>query len=147
MTAKKARVKKLTASYAKRRKPNAVLHVIKPDGTVMSAVWEGKLQYGTPPFAKMYPLIGCDQIEHVSVLFQGRRMHMFVDENGWISHPQKRFNWKASAIYANWRFYNEGFTHFVYSDFSAEPLACEDCYVRNQLCIAGTALLWEGDMK
>ena len=43
------------------------------------------------------PLIGCENIEHVAVLHNGRRHDMFVDEMGQIINLQ--YNSKASIIY------------------------------------------------
>lgn len=149
MTAKnKERVAKLSKSYANRRKTNPVLHVIKADGTVTSAPWKGKLECGAPPYEKMYSLIDCRCVEHVMVLFNSRKLHSFVDEEfGLKANPQPAFNWKASALYANWRLYESGCTQFLYTDLKRDPPLPPEAYFDLGLYIQGTMLLWEGVVR
>ena len=45
------------------------------------------------------PLLDGGDLEHVSVLFEGRRADMFVDELGHVKNPPLRMNKAATAIY------------------------------------------------
>src|SRR4029077_12919778 len=143
---KTTRKEKLQKAYVKLRS-NPVLHVIFPDGKVESAPWKGKLECKAPPLDKMYELIGLSCVEHVSVLFAGKRMHMFVDEEFRLKNPVPKFNWKASALYANWALYQQSATAFLYGDLTAEPALTPEGYIDNGLDIHGVALLWEGELK
>ncbi len=130
----------------KARRP--ILHIIKTDGEVVSAPYTGKLECRAPSFEWMCEMIGCGRgyIEHVSVLFGTERRHMFVDENGAIRRPAPPFNWKATAVYANYVLMHEGFSVGVYRDFTKEPVYSPQQYAKLGLFIFGTALLWEGAM-
>lgn len=122
-------------------------HVIKPDGTVVSTDYVGPLEYGTPAWATFRQLIGLtedDLIEHVSVLWKGKKAHMFVDEEG-RAHGLPRNN-KATRIYYNYTVSRVGLPKQIYNDLSKDPLL--DAPIEDLgFDIVGPAILWEGDME
>lgn len=125
------------------------IHIIHPDGTVDSRVWGGRLEDKHPPFDDLGPLIDvrpCD-IAHVKVLFNGKKMWMFVDDDGKARSEYVLLNWKASAVYANMRFFMGGATHLLYGDLSKDPEMPMEGYVLNKLVVVGTVVLWEGGLE
>lgn len=139
--------KRKTTSRAKKM-ANPILHVIPPSGPVESAPWKGKLESGTPEWRAMEKLIGCrvNHIEHVLVLFNAERRHMFVDEIGALT-TGRILNYRASAIYANWSLISNDLSRWLYRDLSKMPELAPGRYEEIGLCIYGTALLWEGVME
>lgn len=124
-------------------------HVIKPDGSVVSEDYVGKLEYGTPAWSMLRELVGLkenDLLEHVSVLWKGKAAHMFVDEEGRLH--KKSHNPKASRIYYNSTMQATGHLRFIYDDLSKPPGNVEQLSVIfDGYDIVGTAVLWEGDME
>jgi hypothetical protein len=122
-------------------------HVIKPDGTVTSEDYVGPLKYGTPAWSTFRQWIGLDEddlIEHVSVLWKGKKAHMFVDEEGRMHNLL--INKKATAIYYNYTLQRHRF--HTYNDLSKDPDPAELLAVMEPgFDIVGTAILWEGDME
>ena len=132
------------------------LHILKPDLTVRSVEWVAPLKYKCPDFKDMYDLVGTDCLEHVNVLWQGQKRHMFVDENG-LSKALK-FNLRATRIYWNATLKRNKRTDLLYNDLSVpcgigrdDLLAMKDSKsplaILNHSVIVGTALLWEGEME
>jgi hypothetical protein len=121
-------------------------HVIKPDGTFVSEDYVGALEYGTPAFATLRQLIGIKEnetLEHVTVLWKGKRAHMFVDEDGRM-HKKPR-NEKATRIYYNFTF--QRFRYSQYNDLTQHPNPADRFFEEPGFDIVGTAILWEGDME
>lgn len=124
----------------------ALLHVINTDGTFQSEEYQGELTYGTPSWEHLKSLMKIapgDLIEHVSVLWKGKRAHMFVDEEG-IMHKLAR-NEKATRIYYNATF--KRFGRALYNDLSIAPKFKDRAYEDPGFQIVGPAVLWEGDME
>lgn len=83
-------------------------------------------------------------IEHVTVWFEGRRCHMFVDEIG----LQKGLppNHKATRVYWNARLADKPATAvYVYNDLQVDP--AETLMSRTGSVIVGPVLLWTGEME
>ena len=126
------------------------LFLIHVNGQVEEITAEryGLLEYKCPKFSVMKELLKqadaqFDLIEHVSVLWQGERCHMFVDEMGLYKPYQ--INYKATRIY-----YNNTVARrrpdLVYKDLNepAQGSAVELIYTAR---IVGPALLWTGGME
>jgi hypothetical protein len=79
-------------------------------------------------------------VEHVSVLFNGKPAHMYVDEDG-LSKTLP-FNRKATRIYANLSLRNSGLP--TYDDLTKQPPRGVVCIGPHTLAIVGRALLWTG---
>ena len=134
-----------------------LLHTIYPDGRVESNNYNGPLLYSCPPDDYMKRIIAgpIERIEHVNVLWQDRRCHMFVDEMGKVREPPLVQNRKATRVYwnATWRRLAVGV--LVYADLEKPDTIDQDTWadlplnVRSMMYtdmphIYGTALLWEG---
>lgn len=121
-------------------------HIIKPTGEVLSDTFTGELEYGTPAFSTLRQMVGVkenESLEHVSVLFRGKRAHMFVDEEGRL-HRLPR-NEKATRVYYNNTIARMGLAQYMYDDLSVDPVPG---FVEDPgFDIVGTAVLWEGDME
>jgi hypothetical protein len=76
--------------------------IIRTDGTMTNEIIDWPREPGYDAIAELIrPLIGGAHLEHVSVLHNGGRRDMFVDENGHAKNLP--FNEKATAIYRhNW---------------------------------------------
>jgi hypothetical protein len=125
-----------------------MLHVIKFNGVFDSAEYEGRLEYKCPPFKVIRDLIAGEPapeltVEHVSVLWQGKHCHMFVDEDGRAKGLPR--NDKASRIYYNYTWEREHKTRFIYDNLHKPGLVIGD--ESPGFDIVGTAVLWEGDME
>lgn len=123
-----------------------MFHVIKPDGSYTSGEYVGTLEFGTPAWSFMRQLVEIkenESLEHVSVLWQGKQAHMFVDEEGRL-HNKPR-NEKATRIYYNNKVF---FTdkNKIYDDLSKDPKT-DRIEELEGFDIVGTAVLWEGDME
>jgi hypothetical protein len=127
------------------------LHTILSDGTYKSEEYTGPLEYACIPFRDLKARLaasdpvhaGCD-IEHVSVWWNGRVAHMFVDEAGRYK-PTKR-NDRATRIYYNMTLKHERRDNLIYTDLSADPQPLT-MFEEPGFDIMGTALLWEGGME
>lgn len=124
-----------------------IYHIIKPDDSVESLDWGDKpLEYGCIPFSHLKHLIG-GYVEHVSVHWQGRRHHMFVDENG---HSKGlKANRRATRIYWNATF-SRKHKDLIYSDLSQPTdvqVPDDPDFISGLPLIVGVAVLWEGDME
>ena len=128
------------------------LHTLHPEGLVQSAAWTGPLEYLAPPFSHLKQIVQCDDLEHVNVLWLGRRCHMFVDEHG---HSKKlRVNPRATRIYWNASFYNLKALDFIYSDINSVTQIENEAFVAATIevkrlisggaPIIGIVALWEG---
>jgi len=125
-----------------------MLHLLKVDGTVETEDYQGPLVYACPPWDWIKDRLGLrahENLEHVSVLWQDRYCHMFVDEEG-LMHGLKR-NDRATRIYYNATVCRQQKgTNFVYSDLSVDPRQ-QTVDETPGFMIVGPALLWEGDME
>lgn len=122
------------------------LHLIEVDGTVKTQEWAGELEFSCPPFHLMRPMIGLgayESLEHVSVLWQGKRAHMFVDEEGLRKGLLR--NERATRIYYNATLARRRSTNWIYSDMAVDPKQ-QRIDEEPGFFIVGPALLWEGDM-
>jgi hypothetical protein len=127
--------------------------MIPVKGPAETTEYEGPLEYKCVPFAdlrKMLGMEGHDLIEHVSVLWQGKPHHMFVDEEGRLRG--KPLNPIATRIYWNATLQRRGKADLIFDDLTANfllkpaqlrtlPVELADAY------IVGPAILWEGDME
>lgn len=78
--------------------------------------------------------------EHVTILYNGRRCHMFVDENGRFKNLS--INPKATLLYQN--IINERHKKPVYNDVMIwEP----PYHLDQNLLIVGNALFWTGELQ
>jgi hypothetical protein len=76
-----------------------VMHIYRVGQPVETQPTAAKVE----SYSQFVPIIGggCEHAEHVAVLFNGKRAHMFVDEMG--HHEGLPRNDAATAIYrANW---------------------------------------------
>lgn len=129
----------------------SLLHIIRADedNTYESKEWTGELEYACPPFSEIRKLIGLEpdsMIEHVAVLWKGKRAHMFVDEIGAIRGLPR--NERATRIYYNATISRRGLNRlvYVYDDLTKDPY--QQILVEEPgFQIVGTAALWEGDME
>lgn len=129
-------------------------HIISPNGEVKTAEYEDVLEFGCIPFAQMREMLGFPEgtlLEHVNVLWRGKRAHMFVDEEGLLRNPPLPFNQAATRVYWNATMQREGRTEMIYDSFFENPNylgRLEDPCDREDLApIVGPALLWEGDLE
>lgn len=129
-------------------------HIIEPSGTVLTAVWKGKLEDGTIPRVLMQEMLGIRELEHVSVIWPGALAHMWVDELG-LMHGRE-VNPKATRVYLNASFRRVGLHEFLYEDLAANPAfhmrhmeqyAKARIIVGSTKMILGKALLWEGELS
>jgi hypothetical protein len=123
------------------------LYLISEGGTYQEVPPEqyGKLEYGAPTLDYMYKAIGCDTIEHLSVLFEDKVHHLFFDENGLAS--DKKPNARASAIAGNRQLRGVRLNKLRYNDLTKEPPHPLTTMQSTGLLIVGDALLWTGDME
>lgn len=127
-----------------------LLHVIRTDGTYSSEPYTGPLKYKCPPWGKLEELVGCSGVEHVNVLWKGRAAHMFVDDVGLFKYlPQNK---RASRIYGNntiARTLQTLHSPLIYNDLTQNPVPDRGDwqFPWDQFMIAGTAVLWEGEME
>lgn len=124
-------------------------HIISPNGEVKTAEYEDVLEFSCIPFAQMLEMLGFSEgtpLEHVNVLWRGKRAHMFVDEEGLLRNPPLRINAKATRVYWNATWSDQAGKK--YYDLSAPPGNIDELSFRLQLPpIVGPALLWEGDLE
>lgn len=131
-----------------------LLHVIRPDGFVESRDWTGPLEFEAPPLDQLKQIIGCQQIEHVTVYWHGRRCHMFVDEHG--LEKRLKQNDKATRVYYNANLHRHAADGLMYGDF-AQPAGVSSDVLREQTRevielfmngppVVGVAALWEGTL-
>jgi hypothetical protein len=133
----------------------AKYHVIFEQGVVRTADWLLPLQFGCPRFEHIRDSLGFKPdapLEHVSVLWQGKLAHMFVDEIGLMTG--RELNPKATRVYWNNTLSRHGRKSLLYNDLTADPAVNQivDTAILEGLglfeaVIVGPALLWEGDME
>lgn len=128
-------------------------HVIPLSGNVTSGEWTLALEYKCIPFAGIRELIDLspnEALEHVTVLWQGQRAHMFVMENG-VARDQA-INVKATRVYWNATMQRLGYSEGLYAEFD-QPVRLTARPPRSvaeaigDAIIVGPALLWEGGMQ
>lgn len=109
----------------------------------------GELLYSCPCFNFMAQKLEVSHVEHVSVLFNNKHCHMFVDEVGLIRGLP--VNPRATRIYYNNTFKREGLATLVYEDLAANPQLPVGSHAQITglitNLIVGPALLWTGDME
>jgi len=109
------------------------LYIIDADGSFVS------VETPTPPsYAEMREHLKCDCIQDVSVLFQGREAHMFVDEDGLAKDLP--INHRASRVYSNVLLHRHG--RATYDDMNEEPSRAVVISHDRPIIIVGTAFLW-----
>jgi hypothetical protein len=135
----------------------ATIYTIEVDGTVLS---EERMR--EPSYDERKSMLGLkegDCMEHVSVLFNGKLAHMYIDEEGKLKRanvdedgeirPEAR-NGKASCVYANKYLYDNGMS--TYDDLAKAP-PHKEVHVRTiwgdmqELVIVGRAILWTGKQR
>lgn len=129
-------------------------HVIEPGGTVHSHEWTEPMELHCMPIEVIEKLIGCKAIEVIWVTWKGQRRAMFADELG--NYKGLQPNAKATRIYMNKMFREEGLHDYVYEDLSESPMFKEEQLKANlqarvlikslRVMITGTVLLWEGEL-
>jgi hypothetical protein len=105
----------------------------------------GKLEYKCPSFSFMKERLGYSPIEHVTVLYQGKPAHMFVDEEFLLRDEEPEFNAKATRLYQNASL--ERYTHtdlFTYNDVNEPP---GDVFMEGLNVILGDVMLWTGEIE
>lgn len=124
------------------------LYLISQGGTYQEVPPEtyGKLEYGSPTLDYMYKAIGCDTIEHLSVLLDDKVHHLFFDENGLVDSTKKP-NARASAIAGNRHLRGVRMSKMRYNDLTQEPPHPLTTMQSTGMMIVGDALLWTGDME
>jgi hypothetical protein len=105
----------------------------------------GKLEYGSPTLAFMYAKLGCDTVEHLTVMFEEKPHHLFFDENGLMSPA--RPNDRASAIAGNRYLRGARMAKLRYNDMTKEPPPAIVTLLATGMLIVGDALLWTGEME
>jgi hypothetical protein len=123
------------------------LYLIREAGTYQEVPAEeyGELQYGSPTLDYMYRVLGCDTVEHLTVILDGKPMHLFFDENG-IASPKKP-NERATAIAGNRILRGPRLEKFRYNDLTEEPPPAIAVLLATGMLIVGDALLWTGEME
>lgn len=119
---------------------------------------EDQIAYKCPKFDWMKQFIfkkGEDgYVEHVSVYYNGKHCHMFVDENG--RNTGATINWRATSIYHNGSRKAGGAKEDqLYGDVTkpASPILGPTAgtfgikMLQSGYYIVGPALLWTGDME
>lgn len=117
-----------------------LFHIVQPDGFVHSEEYTGPLRFECPRFEDIARRLGFAEgirVEHVSVLWKGKRCHMFVDENGIARRLP--LNLKGCALYFNATASRAGID--FYTDLAEVPLQVPEDFV-----IVGPIALWEGEM-
>lgn len=128
------------------------LHTIyaRRQDAVVTEDYQGPLECGAPPWQYMAKLIGANPIEHVSVLWLGRRCHMWVDEHGHAKAAP--INIIASRIYFNATLQRLEKDEYIFDDFDQPPIL-DTIVIREILTdmggavIVGDAVLWEGGLE
>jgi hypothetical protein len=105
----------------------------------------GALEYGSPTLAFMYAKLNCDTVEHLTVVYEGKPMHLFFDEEG-LASP-KRPNDRASALAGNRHLRGQRMQKFRYDDLTKTPPPAIATLLATGMLIVGDALLWTGEME
>lgn len=129
------------------------LHIMSPDGSILVQEFtDSQLKYKCVPFEELRKLIGCDMVEHVTVLWRGARAHMFMDEDGYAFG--KKANSRATRLYINNILSRQDMTkRYVYNDLTLPPeLTTAEWTDIYRIAvgfnpIVGIACLWEGEME
>lgn len=109
------------------------------------------LEYGDENWEQMRKFIGEEFMEHVSVWFDGKPAHMFVDENGLAK--ALHMNPKGTRVYWNNTFRREtNMPELQYNDLTKTPFPPPPLKIINKwrlegFLIVGPAALWEGEME
>lgn len=118
----------------------STLYRINPDGSFVTF----DNQITAPSYVSMKKFIECETLEHVSVLFDGKPAHLFVDEDG--STKELPVNERASAIYANVLRSRYGLP--TYDDMTKTPPSHVKTMLEfgRPIVILGRAVLWTGNL-
>ena len=123
------------------------LYLLNQDGTSQEvpSTEYGALEYGSPTFDYMRPILKCETIEHLSCLLDGHVVHMFFDEEGLLD-KSKLPNDRASAIAGN-RYLRGRLEKLRYNDLTQEPPPPLAVLLATGMLIVGNAFIWTGEME
>jgi hypothetical protein len=124
------------------------LYLLNQDGTfqeVPSSEY-GALEYGSPTFDYMRPVLKCQTIEHLSALFAGHVVHLFFDEEG-LFDKTKLPNDRASAVAGNRRLRGPRLERLRYDDLTVTPPPAIATLLATDMLIVGNAFMWTGEME
>jgi hypothetical protein len=124
------------------------LYLLNQDGTYQEvpSTQYGKLEYGSPSFDYMRGPLACQTIEHLSCLFDGHVVHMFIDEEG-LFDADKKPNDRASAIAGNRLLRGPRLERLRYNDLTQEPPPPLATLLATGMLIVGNAFIWTGEME
>jgi hypothetical protein len=131
------------------------LFLINTDDTVVEILPSeyGKLEFRCPAFNFIKKKINIHEdehflVEHVTVLYQDKPCHMFVDEEGHIRSDHKlKPNPKATRLYWNNSYKRLAMYPAIYHDIFNPAVLTQNGCMRLEHWIAGPAVLWTGDME